>query len=467
MPARRLFLILSLCLLPTSANASPFAPCRADEGPAGAQCGRIRVPEDRKAPAGRSLDLFVVRLPASGPDPAPDPVFFLAGGPGDAASESAADLPEVLSVLRPRRDLVFVDQRGTGRSHPLPCSSGGEPSQEEARACRKVLESDADLRRYTTWDAVEDLESVRQALGSEQIDLVAASYGTQVAQAYLLRHPDRVRAVVLIGALPLAPESLLFDGRDAQRALHLLWQDCAAEPACAAAFPRLRAETEEVLRRLHEKPVGVTVDDPQGGGPRDVVLDGQTFASTLRTRLYSAEAQSRVPLALHLAYEGDYRSMARVTLVIARLQHRGASLGMFLSVFCSETAPFLDPAAVERLAAGTFFGAERTLSWLRACREWPRGEVPADFAAPVRADVPVLILSGRLDPVTPPFWGEQVAALLPQSRQVVFAASSHFPDGPCASGLAARFLEQASLAGLDSRCAESEIRPPFVVQPPH
>jgi pimeloyl-ACP methyl ester carboxylesterase len=158
--------------------------------------------------------------------------------------------------------------------------------------------------------------------------------------------------------------------------------------------------------------------------------------------------------------------MARVTLVIARLQHRSASLGMFLSVFCAETAPFLDPAAVERLAAGTFFGAERTLAWMRACREWPRREVPADFAAPVRANVPVLILSGRLDPVTPPYWGEQVAAFLPSSRQVVFAASSHFPDSPCASGLAARFLEQASVAGLDSRCADNEVRPPFAVRPP-
>jgi pimeloyl-ACP methyl ester carboxylesterase len=422
------------------------------------------VPEDRTAPAGRSLDLFVIRIPASGPDPASDPVFFLAGGPGDAASETAADLPAILSALRPRHDLVFVDQRGTGRSHPLPCSSRGEPSPEEARTCRKALESGADLRRYTTWDAVEDLEAVRQALGSAVVDLVGASYGTQVAQAYLRRYPDRVRAAVLIGALPPAPESLLFDSQDAQRALHLLLQDCAAEPACATAFPRLGAETEEVLRRLHEKPVRVTVDDPQGGGPQEVVLDGRTFASTLRTRLYSAEAQSRVPLALHQAYEGDYRSMARVTVIIARLQHRSASLGMFLSVFCAETAPFIDPAAVERLAAGTFFGAERTLAWLRACREWPRGDVPADFAAPVRSDVPVLILSGRLDPVTPPYWGEQVAASLPKSRQVVFTASSHFPDGPCASGLAARFLEQASAAGLDSRCAESEIRPPFVVR---
>jgi len=392
-------------------------------------------------------------------------VFYLAGGPGEAASETAADLPEVLAALRPRHDLVFVDQRGTGRSHPLACSSAGEPAPEEARACRQALERGADLRRYTTWDAVEDLEAVRLALGSTRIDLVAASYGTQVAQAYLLRHPDRVRAAVLIGALPLAPESLLFDGRDAQRALHLLWQDCAAEPACAAAFPRLREETEEVLRRLREKPVRVTVEDPQDGGPREVVLDGETFASTLRTRLYSAEAQSRVPLALHQAFAGDYHSMARVAVVIARLQHRSASLGMFLSVFCSETAPFIDPAAVERLAAGTFFGAERTLAWLRACSEWPRGDVPADFAAPVRAAVPVLILSGRLDPIAPPHWGEQVAAFLPQSRQIVFTASSHFPDNPCASGLAARFLEQASLAGLDSRCAETEVRPPFVIQP--
>lgn len=471
MRARSLYLVLSLCLFLTSLSAAAaptpsFAPCDGGEGPKSALCGHVRVPEDRTAAIGRSLDLFVVRIPAGGPAPAPDPVFFLDGGPGNAASEMAADLPEILSVLRPRHDLVFVDQRGAGRSHPLPCSSGGEPSPEETRACRKALERHADLRRYTTWDAVEDLEAVRRALGYAAIDLMGSSYGTQVAQAYLRRHPDRVRAVVLLGALPLAPESMLFDGRDAQQALHLLWQDCASEPACAAAFPRLREETEEVLRRLHEKPVRVTVDDPQGGAPQEVMLDGRTFASTLRTRLYSADAQSRVPLALHRAFEGDYHSMARAAVMIARLQHRGSSLGMFLSIFCSEVAPFFDPASVQRLGEGTFFGAERTLRWMQACREWPRAEVPADFAAPVRSDVPALILSGRLDPVTPPYWGEQVAAFLPKSRQVVFAASSHFPDGPCASGLVARFLEQASSAGLDSRCAESETRPPFMIRSP-
>jgi pimeloyl-ACP methyl ester carboxylesterase len=448
--------------------------CRPAEGPAGAECGRVRVPENWRLPAGRTLDLFVVRLPASGPDPVPDPVFYLAGGPGEAAAETAADLPETLAVLRPRRDLVFVDQRGTGRSHPLACPGGGpdsrvdfsEPSPEEARACRAALETGADLRRYTTWDAVEDLDAVRQALGYGTINLAGASYGTQVAQAYLRRHPDRVRTAMLTGALPLLPDSLLFDGRDAQRALHLLLQDCGADPACAAAFPHLALETEEVLKRLREKPVRVTVDDPKGGAPREVLLDHQAFATTLRTRLYSARAESRVPLALHQAYEGDYVPMARAMLAIGLRLNRRASLGMFLSVFCSETAPFLDPAAVQRLGAGTFFGPERTLAWLRACREWPRGDLPGDTAAPVRAAVPVLILSGRLDPVTPPYWGEQVAAFLPNARQVVFAASSHFPDGACAGGLAARFLDQGSAAGLDARCAETETRPAFVLPAP-
>jgi pimeloyl-ACP methyl ester carboxylesterase len=136
---------------------------------------------------------------------------------------------------------------------------------------------------------------------------------------------------------------------------------------------------------------------------------------------------------------------------------------MVLSVICSEGLPFLDPESIRRLAAGTFFGAERTLAWQKACQEWPRGDLPADFTAPVRADVPVLILSGRLDPVTPPYWGEHVAAFLPRARQVVFAASSHFPDSACASGLVTQFLEQGHAEGLDTRCAESETRPPFVL----
>jgi pimeloyl-ACP methyl ester carboxylesterase len=426
-------------------------------------CHRVQVPEDRTAPAGRTLDLFVVRLPALGPGPAAEPVFFLAGGPGEAASDYAGDLPELLAALRPRRDLVFVDQRGTGRSHPLGCAGGpgveaGIPSPEETQTCRRDLERGADLRRYTTWDAVEDLDAVRQALGYEAIDLIGASYGTQVAQGYLRRHPERVRAAVLIGTVPLAPDAWLFDALDAERALHLLLQDCAADMACGAAFPRLSEEKDAVLARLAEKPVRVKVD------ANELTLDRAAFASTLRTRLYSPEAAARVPLALHQAFLGDTTSMARAAAAIARLQHRSASLGMFLSIFCSEAAPFVDPAAVQRLGAGTFFGAGRTLSWLRACAEWPRGDVPADFATPVRSATPVLLLSGRLDPVTPPHWGEQVAAFLPNARQIVFAASSHFPDSPCASGLVARFLNAGSAAGLDAGCAAAETRPPFLVR---
>lgn len=453
-----------LLLASLAVPAFGAGPCPPGIWPEGAECGHVRVPEDRSRPDGRNLDLFLVRLPAAGPEPSQGAVFYLAGGPGQAASEIAADLPDILAVLRPRRDLVFVDQRGTGRSQALTCPGPfrsrvelGELSPEDVRACREVLERRADLRRYTTWDAVEDLESVRLALGYERIDLFGASYGTQVAQAYLRRHADRARAAVLAGALPLAPETVPFDSRDAERALRLLLDDCAADAACAAAFPRLSEETAEVLKRLERSPVRVQVDD------REVLFDRPAFARTLRTRLFSAEAAARVPLALHRAFAGDYVSMARAAVRIAAAQRPNENLGMFLTVVCSEWMRFVDEASIRRLGEGTFFGPERGLAWLRSCGAWPRADLPVDFAAPVRADVPVLLLSGRLDPVTPPHWGEQVAMFLPRARQVVFAASAHFPTGDCASGLVAQFVEQASAARLDARCAASEVRPPFVL----
>jgi pimeloyl-ACP methyl ester carboxylesterase len=462
-------LALILLLAPATASAAGLAPCAEAGAPKDAECGRVRVPEDRTAMERRTLELFVLRLPATEPGPARGAVFYLDGGPGEAASKAAADLPFVLATLRPRYDLVFLDQRGTGRSHALSCPApppgqeSGEVSPEQARSCRQILERRADLRRYTTWDAVADLESVRQELGYDKVVLFGASYGTQVAQAYLRRYPERVRAAILTGALPWAPDPLLFDARDAERALSLLLRDCAADAACGKAFPRLAQETADVLKRLEAEPIQVMLEEPATGASRQITLDRQAFAGTLRTRLYSPEASARVPLALHQAFAGDYRSMARAALAIARAQKRSESLGMFLSVMCSEGLPFIDPESIRRLAAGTFFGAERTLAWHRACQEWPRGDLPADFAAPVRADVPVLILSGHLDPVTPPYWGEQVAAFLPRARQVVFAASSHFPDGACASGLVTRFLEQGHAEGLDTRCAESETRPPFAL----
>lgn len=451
-----------------------LAPCRLDGVPFTAACGELRVPEDRRQPARRSLALHVVVLPARTRPAAPDPVFYLTGGPGGAASEDAAWLASELGDVLARRDLVLVDQRGTGASHPLACDLGqresapqtllGDPfTPEKARACAERLAASANLAHYTTAAAAEDLEAVRAALGAERIDLYGVSYGTVLAQAYLRRHADRVRAAVLAGTVTPGAEGVLFDARDAERSLHLLFVDCAADAPCHAAYPDPAADLAAALARLDHGPLPVTIADPASGKLLTLQLDRLSFVTALRTRLYSARGRSRVPRALHLAAAGDFRDMAAATLAIARRRHLGSSAGLYLAVMCSEIVPFLDLATLTRLGTDTFLGTARWTALATTCRTWPRAEVAAESLTPVRSGVPVLLLAGRLDPVAPPYWAEQEAAFLRRSRLIVVHDAAHALEGDCVNGLISHFLDAADVAALDASCADRGDRPAFVL----
>lgn len=434
-----------------------------------ARCGWLTVPENRAFPRKRSIDLRLVILPARGPEAAADPVFFLAGGPGEAAGDYAVAMAEELAPLRAHRDLVFVDQRGTGGSNPLACEpeAGSAarflPGPRALRRCARRLARRADLRQYTTTAAARDLDAVRAALGYGQIDLYGLSYGTQLAQVYLRLHGDRVRSAVLAAPAPLAAEPILFYARDAERALGRLRLDCAADPACAQAYPRLGAELDAVLERLGRTPVRVEAADPPGSAPEPILFDRAAFAATLRTRLYSTSAAARVPRAVHQAFAGDFSDMAHAALVIRRAHRGGWSDGLFLSVTCGEGVAALAPRAIERLSRGTFLGPGPLLEWRRACDLWPHGRPSPGFADPVRSEVPALLLSGGLDPVLPPYWGEQVAMFLPRGRHLVIDQAAHDLSAPCLGQMIARFVDAGTADGLDTRCANEIRRPPFAL----
>jgi pimeloyl-ACP methyl ester carboxylesterase len=442
-----------------------LATCSFAGAPADARCGTSTVPEDRTRPAGRSLPIHVMVLPATAPERrAAEPVVYLAGGPGEAASDAALDLPAILAALRPEHDLVFVDFRGTGRSRPLACPKPADdapsPMRLDAtrvRECRDALADTADLRQYTTESYVADLVAALDALGARRIEVVAASYGTIVAQVLLREHPGRVHTTTLVGATPALPEPLLFDGRDAARALAATLTDCAADEACAKDNPGIEGDLERALARL---PVTAEVVDPETKETRSVRLDRALFLDTLRTRLYSVEAASRIPRGLHHAAAGDFSEMARVALVIARHRDEGFSLPVFLSVMCTESISAIDPRAAETWGTVAPFGADRLLSWIEACKWWPH-ETQTPATTVRDGFFPALLLSGAFDPVTPPYWGEQVSLAWPGSRLVVFAASSHSPDNECAASLVRAFVAAGDPRKLDVSCAASERRPPF------
>lgn len=470
--------VLVVGLLPASARADAgtrplvLETCRVDGVPSGARCGTLEVFEDRERRSGRKIALRVVVVSAIAAKPEPDPLFFLAGGPGQAATDLLASVAPLFQRVRERRDLVFVDQRGTGASNPLDCELHDADDLaaafeldsyplEALRACRERW--DADPRLYTTPIAMDDLDDVRAALGYPRVNLYGGSYGTRAALVYLRRHPERVRAIVLDGSAPVAMRLPLPVGDDAERALAKLFSDCAADAACHAAFPRLEDTFRALLDELEAAPRTVRVKHPRTAEDLSLTMTADALASGVRAALYNGELSSLLPLAITRASEGDWSSFVAL---VGAFASDGISIGMFLSVVCAEDAPRIRDAERERALEGSRLGRAAIRSMLEACAEWPIGTLPADYAEPVRSDVPVLALSGDLDPVTPPRWGEEAVRGLTRARHVVAPGTGHgVISRGCVPGVLADFLAAADPAVVDDTCMKALRRPPAFLTP--
>lgn len=433
-------------------------------------CGSLRVWEDRAARKGRTIDIQLAVLPALKPESAPDPLFLLAGGPGQGARRYARLVPIAFQKVRRERDVVLVDLRGTGGSNPLQCDFGDplelfemDGEAFDVAPCLKMLE--ADPRLYTTAPAVDDLDDVRAALGYEQINLWGGSYGTRAALVYARRHPEHTRSVVLDGAAPFEIELPLHNAQGAQRALDRLLADCAAEKECRAAFPRLREDLAEVLARLEQAPARTSLRHPRTGQLTEIVVRRGTFASGLRGMLYTPVHASLVPSVIRSAREGDFSPFAALSLETAAWSTETMSLGLTLSVLCSEDVHRITDEEAEREVKNTFGGRFEIDSWRQMCSAWPRGPMPAlERAKPL--NVPALILSGDLDPVTPPRWGEVMKTHFSGALHVIVPGVAHNTSMTgCVPDLINRFIEQGSPAGLDATCVRKIRRPPFVIDP--
>lgn len=455
-----------------NAPAIALAPCQLSApglpNRLAAQCGTLTVPEDRATPNGRQIELRLAVLKALRRNPQPDPLFFLTGGPGQAATESYLQLAPAFARLNQDRDIVLVDQRGTGQSAPLECPAIADDADETQLAewltqCRAGLAADA--RYYTTSIAMDDLDAVRQALGYSTINLYGVSYGTRAALTYVRQYPQSVRAVILDGVVP-SDEALGLDvARDAERALALIFARCASESDCHAAFPNVQSEFESLLAELESAPVKVSLTHPVTGAPTDFTFNRDTFAASVRLLSYAPETVALLPLLIHHTVSTrDYARFAALSLQVGDSLESSISNGMAYSVLCAEDEPFFTDAQAEAANADTYLGNTQTAELRRLCAVWPRGTVPADFKQPVRADVPVLLLSGEADPVTPPENAAQVAATLPNSLSLIAAGQGHnvILRG-CLPRVAADFLETGSVAGLDTACVSSIVPMPFFI----
>ncbi len=437
-----------------------------------AECAHLDVPEDPGKPGGRTIRLKVAMIASRAAEPRPDPVVFFAGGPGQSATESYPQMAGAFARMRDFRHLLFVDQRGTGGSNVLRCEMPDDLAElghddaasrdAQVRMAKECLASlDADVAQYTTTVAAADIEALRQAIGAPQLNLYGGSYGTRMAQEYARQHPKAVRSMVLDG---VAPPPLALGSEHAinlESALKAILGECAKQPACAKAFGDPYRTLYALRDRARSAPVAVQVHDPLTHQPRALRLDEASVVVIARLFAYSPETASLLPLLLDEAAKGRPESLVAQAAQIYDSISGQINHGMQLSVICAEDAPRL---AARDQDADLILGNAIVGVTLNQCSVWPKGPVSKDFNELLTLDVPVLLLSGELDPVTPPRYAEQVLAALPNARHLVGKGQGHIllPRG-CMPKLAGDFVEKLDLKGLDASCLDSLATMPFFI----
>jgi pimeloyl-ACP methyl ester carboxylesterase len=423
-----------------------------------AKCGDLMVPEDRSHPQARQIDLHIAVVEAVRRRAEPDPLFVLAGGPGQSAVEMFPALYSALYKIHQSRDIVLVDQRGTGKSNPLRCldAQDEELSDQQAiarlQACPQKL--DASLQFYTTDIAMQDLDNVRAALGYEAINLYGVSYGTRAALVYLKMYPEHVRSLILDAVVD--PSFVLYQdsAKDGQAALDVVFKRCEADPSCSAAYPQLRFEFEEILGKLARTPAEITMPHPLTGRPLQLTLTDHVVTGHVFSMLYSPDLVAMLPFVVHQAYEsGNYAPLiTQGYLVDSRVYD-----GMFYAVTCAEDSSLVQ---MEGDVDGIFGNNVR--NFLEVCEAWPQQKPPPVIHAPVTSAVPVLMFSGEADPITPPWHADLLQASLANSLNVVFPGMGHGNGvSECGSRIMDEFLKTASVTGLDVGCVQSVQPPPF------
>ena len=481
MKRNRILLGLAVCGAAVSAcsdNVEPLAepllrlqPCRVANVEIEVKCATFEVFENRTTRQGRKIALNIVVLPAIARNKEPDPVFFFAGGPGQGAAGLAREALAIVGGLNNKRDLVLIDQRGTGKSNGLNCKvpdatspEMSDPAKRDAASvkaiatCRDELAKKADLGQYTTTLAIADIDEIRAALGYQTINLWGGSYGTRAAMEYLRRYENRVRSAVLDGVAPPSlalPETF---SRDATAVLDKMIAACAMETQCAKRNADLKVTLDELLTQLLKAPRSVSVTDPLSGVKRDITITREMLLTSVFPALYVPEMVAMLPVALASAKQGDYASLLTMGGVFSDFAEQKLARGMQLSVVCTEDVPRVKRGQSQSQPFGPLFVDE----FSKACDLWPKGVVPADFALPVISAKPVLILSGGLDPVTPPPYGDEVKRNFSNSLHAIAPNIGHgVSRHGCGPKLIKKFIETASIADLDAKCLERVPRPLF------
>lgn len=414
---------------------------------------------DKEVPP--SLTLSVAKIAARAKQPADDPVTLLAGGPGQSAADTWPQLQAAFYPILANRDVYLIDQRGTGNSAPMNCDS---PPADSALSMDPDVVRDSAMQCYeqqsfatqwfTTSIAVRDLDAVRQALGIKSWNLYGVSYGTRVAQHYLRRYPEHTRSVILDAVVapekPLGPEIPIH----AQEALDALFQRCTASEGCDAAFPQLAGKTYALFDALKANPRTVQFENVSRGTLESMQFTEQHLASTVRLLSYSSYGNAILPSMLYdAAHNDNLTPFARQANMLGEQLGDSLAAGMHATVFCTEDAPRIDATVDLQALKETYLGDSLIEITEANCEPWPAGFIDKDFHEPVVSDVPVLALSGAVDPITPPAYAELAIKSLSNARHIINPHQGHTqaPLG-CMPKIMSQFIESIDPASLNVEC---------------
>jgi len=455
--------LAALWLSATAASAAPTAATRGCHLPGVVdtlRCTSIDVPLDHARPDGEKLKLHVTIAPAHRQGTRGDPLFVLAGGPGEAGSDVVGVLSTAFSRVRATRDIVFIDQRGTGRSGKLDCKNKPEhehmtEDQLEAELLACIGATKASWGAYTTEAAARDTELVRRALGYGPVNVFGGSYGTRLGQAYARLYPSSVRSLILDGVA--APDQVIPAGaKDGHAALDKMFAQCEKDAGCRKAFPQLRAEFDGLVTKLEAGPVKLSLSDPRTAQPITPTMTAARFLGTVHSILYSPSDARRLPFLIHNAAHGRWQPfVARQNLAGDFGMQGGIAMLLHFAVVCAEDVPRMTP---ELLAQDAGKLAKSLADQMpRICKAM---NVPAvAYKTPTPIQAPALLLSGALDPVTPPHRAETAAKFMPRAQLLVAENVGHgVSQLGCAPRLLRTFLDKPQ-DKLDASCLK-EIPPP-------
>ncbi len=466
--------LLAFLLAPAHAEPLELEDCRISAGPGypgiKARCGTMPRPENPEDPASPDIAMRVAVVPALNLTPATDPVVPLAGGPGQGAVQFYSVYAAAFEPARRNRDILLVDQRGTGESSRMDCPVDdeileGEYSMEETvRFTHDCLDQlPHDPAYFTTSVAVRDLEAVRQALGYTALNLYGVSYGTRVAQHFARRYPESTRTVVLDGVVPpqisLGPEI----ATESQKAVDSILARCAADSACNERFPDVQESFSLLVEQLRAKPQQLSVPHPSTGRPEDLSFGVNEFAGAIRLLAYSPGTIALMPLLVHEAANGNFVPLASQYQMTVIALVDALALGMHNSIMCNEDVPFYDKTTIDYEAlAASYMGTFQLEALEAICSVWPEGPVDPEFKVPLATDIPVLLLSGDADPITPPGYARLAMVDLANKKHLVGENQGHGQIAVgCTRRIVANFIDTADLDGLDTDCLERSFVMPF------